>query len=353
MSKFKQSQVKRVLAILLIVGISIILFISARRFLGSFLSSIILFTLFRPVHKKFVEKYNIGSSLSSVLVMLISLFAIIIPLVVTMLVIGNGLLTYINDNINSLNDLSPELPARIADFDITIFGDYTLRQALETVQINYSQIASTVAETLQKLISNATTSTANFFLQTVIMYFILFYLFKDMKRLTKVLYEYSPFNRKNTDIVMKDFQNMTLANVVGSGITAIAQGLALSIGFLIFGIEEPVFWGFVAGVMSFIPVIGPVLIWLPTGLLLLLNGDITGGVGILIWGVLVISLVDNATRILTNKRIGNIHPLVSIIGVFIGLPLFGILGIVLGPVILSFFVLFIRLFKEEYVDSKS
>ena len=69
---------------------------------------------------------------------------------------------------------------------------------------------------------------------------------------------------------------MTFANVVGSGITALAQGLALSIGFLIFGIEEPVFWGFVAGVMSFIPVIGPILIWLPTGILLLLNGDITG-----------------------------------------------------------------------------
>ena len=131
---------------------------------------------------------------------------------------------------------------------------------------------------------------------------------------------------------------------------AFVQGLLLSIGFIIFSIPDPLFWGLVCFFVSFLPVVGSPLVFVPAGIIELASGNTFGGVGILIWGVVLITNIDNLMRLWINKKMGNIHPIITITGVIIGIPIFGILGIVYGPLLLAIFVLLVRMYEAAFVE---
>ena len=117
------------------------------------------------------------------------------------------------------------------------------------------------------------------------------------------------------------------------------------------GIPGALFWGLVTAILSFIPIIGSPIIWGPASIILLVGGSIWQGVALIIWGV-IISSVDNVIRPITNKKFGQIHPLVSVIGIFIGISQFGFIGIFVGPLIVAYFILLWGIYKQEYLTHK-
>ena len=135
------------------------------------------------------------------------------------------------------------------------------------------------------------------------------------------------------------FHFIFYSNILGQGLIGITQGFIVAIGFLIFGIPDPVFWGIVSIFVCFLPVVGAPIIFVPAGIIELASGNTFAGIGILIWGFVLVTLVDNFLRQFIAKKIADTHPLITIIGVIIGVPVFGLIGLVIGPFLISYFIL--------------
>jgi predicted PurR-regulated permease PerM len=161
------------------------------------------------------------------------------------------------------------------------------------------------------------------------------------------LLKYAPFREQHALKFASALRDSTYSNVLGQGIIAIIQGTLLAIGFYAFGIPDAVFWGVIGAFISFLPVVGAPTLSIPASILLFAQGHTLKGVLLLIYGLLVIGNIDNVLRMIINKRIANTHPIISVIGVFIGLPLFGILGLVFGPVLLSYFLLLLEIYETN------
>jgi len=128
----------------------------------------------------------------------------------------------------------------------------------------------------------------------------------------------------------------------------LAQGIVALIGFLIFNIEQPFFWSIIVFIGSMIPFVGTFIGTLPVFILTLSSGNDFQAWGILIYGIVIIGSTDNLLRLFILKKIDNVHPLITLLGVIVGVPLFGFIGLIFGPLLISLFLIVLRIYKEEY-----
>jgi predicted PurR-regulated permease PerM len=146
---------------------------------------------------------------------------------------------------------------------------------------------------------------------------------------------------------MNRTRDVITAVLYGQLLIAVLQGLVGGLGFLIFGIENPVFWGFTMGVLSFIPLLGPPAVWLPAAIYLIYAGNLVSGIGLIIYGVVIVMNIDN---FLKPKLIGGksgMHPIVVLVGILGGITLFGFAGFIIGPIILALALLIIKFYNED------
>jgi predicted PurR-regulated permease PerM len=299
---------------------------------SSILGAIVLFTIFRPVYLYFVEKKGWRKSLVALLIMLTSLILIIIPMMsLSILVVGK---------ISGINRHSFDIQGWVTKID-----DYT--------GYNFHQ-PHFAENTMQKLGDYATNlfpsilgSAAGIFVTLLVMYFLLYFMLVQIREFEAALLKYAPFREQHALKFAVALRNSTYSNVLGQGIIAVVQGFLLANGFWLFGIPDPIFWGVIGAFISFLPVVGAPTLTIPASIILFAQGHTVKGVLILAYGMLFIGNVDNFLRMIINKRIANTHPLISIIGVFIGIPLFGILGLVFGPLLLSYFLLLLEIYETN------
>jgi len=299
---------------------------------SSILGSIVLFTIFRPVYLHFVENKGWNKTLVAVMIILTSLIVIIIPLMaLSIMVVGK---------IGSINKNSFNLQEWVTKID-----DYA------GYNFNQPHIAE---NTLQKLGAYATElfpsilgSAAQIIITLLVMYFLLYFMFTQMREFETGLLKYAPFREQHAIKFAVALRNSTYSNVLGQGIIALTQGTLLANGFWIFGIPDPIFWGVIGTFISFLPVVGAPTLTIPAGIILIAGGHSLKGILLMAYGLLFIGNIDNVLRMIINKRVGNTHPIISIIGVFIGIPLFGILGLVFGPLLLSYFLLLLEIYETN------
>ena len=137
--------------------------------------------------------------------------------------------------------------------------------------------------------------------------------------------------------------------MISNGAVALFQGSILTITFLIVKVQGAFLWGSIATLLAFVPVFGSTLVWIPATIVEFLLGDYTAGIAILFAGLFV-SVVDSFLRPIIQKRVGEIHPFLSLMGIIIGVSLFGLIGIVIGPLLLSYFILTLEMFYKEYLS---
>lgn len=208
--------------------------------------------------------------------------------------------------------------------------------------------------TLQKLGAYATElfpsilgGAASILITLILMYFLLYFMFTQIREFESALLKYAPFREQHALKFAEALRNSTYSNVLGQGIIALTQGTLLANGFWIFGLPDPIFWGVIGAFISFLPVVGAPTLSIPASIILMAEGHTLKGILLLAYGLLFIGNVDSFLRMMINKRIANTHPLISIIGVFIGIPLFGILGLVFGPLLLSYFLLLLEIYETN------
>jgi len=327
------SQKERNIIILLIIVVlgGIILYATSGIF-GAFLGTMVMYTLFRNLNIFFIEKWNWPKPLSSVVIIIISIFIIVLPFV--------GIGKMLVDKAIELQ-ANPQWIKRIMDAIDTFVGDKLGQPDLIEKQLEASSTY------LAGLLTSTLSGAANAFLEITVMYFLLYFLFVNYKGFEGSLVHYLPFDDENATVFAEELKNITYSNIIGQTIIAIIQGGCLAIGFIIFGAKDPLFWGVICAILSFIPLLGPPLIFVPAALVLLTEGATWQGVGLLIWGFGLVINIDNVLRLVIAKKIGDIHPIITVVGVIIGLPLFGLIGLVYGPLLLAYFLIAVRIYKAN------
>jgi predicted PurR-regulated permease PerM len=331
MSIFNYKQRNNIILVSIIILGCFLLYALSELF-SSILGAIVLFTIFRPFYLYMVEKRNFNRALAAVIIISISLIVIVIPfLSISIMVITK---------IASINRQSLPIDEWLNKIDK--FAGSNLNQphfAENTIQ----KLGAYATDLFPSIIGSA----ANIILTLLVMYFLLYFMFVQMREFELGLLKYAPFREQHALKFAVELRNSTYSNVLGQGVIAITQGALLANGFWIFGIPDPIFWGVIGAFISFLPVVGAPTLCIPASIIIFANGQKLQGVLLLLYGILFIGNVDNVLRMIINKRIGNTHPIISVIGVFIGLPLFGILGLVFGPVLLSYFLLLLEIYETN------
>ena len=161
---------------------------------------------------------------------------------------------------------------------------------------------------------------------------------------------YVPFSRENTDKLGKRFKDVTVSTVIGTGVVAALQGGLLGIAFLVVGLPNAFFWSVVTTALAILPVVGSGLVWGPAAIILALQGRPVAAILLAIWGVVVVGSVDNFIRPIIYRRYAEVHPLITLIGAIAGVSQFGLLGLLIGPLALSYLFELIRMYREEYLE---
>ena len=314
-------------ALVLILLIGLVLVYLLRPYYNAFILTLVLAFLAMPVYRKLSLK--LGKHFSAAIMVLLTLIVIFIPIVLLSFLLANEIPTILE----SLNLLKEKFGT-----EFVIFGN--------TIDLG-TEITKLINFVRERAVS-AITEATRFFITVFLALFLLYFLLIREERYKKILNEFLPFNEKNSLRLVEEFRRITRAAIIGTGIVAVVQGALLSIGFLIFGINGALFWGFIGAILSFIPIVGTFMIWIPAGIIMILLGKYFAGIGILLWGFIVVGLADNILRPFVSKKIADIHPVITLVGVFIGVPIFGLLGVIVGPLLLSYFFLLIEMYNEEY-----
>jgi predicted PurR-regulated permease PerM len=192
------------------------------------------------------------------------------------------------------------------------------------------------------------TGTANFVTNLLLMFFVLYYMLFHGRRMETYLNDIIPLRESNREMLATETIVMIRANAIGIPLLAIIQGLVAMLGYYIFGINDYVVWGFLTGVASLIPIVGTGIIWVPLTIYLFASGQNWQGIGLGIYSLAILTNVDYVARITILRKIGDVHPLITIFGVIIGLSMFGFLGLVFGPLLISYFILLIKIYRNEF-----
>lgn len=329
----------------LLVGVSILIYFILKPFLVSFIVAVILTQFFYFAYQKFLRLTGGRKGLSSGLVCLLIMVIIIVPLLlVANLVVGEAM--------SLINSFSSGIPA-IEILVQQINSSHFLQELNITSTMSQDALTSLLKNASQSIlgiIQGTYLGVAHLIFAFFIMFFSMFYLFIDGKKVLKIAMKFSPLKDKYEERLIEKFTSIARATIKGTSLLAIIQGLIGSLLFLATGVSSPVLLGVLMMIASIIPPAGSGLIWLPVGAVMILIGYPAKGLVILVVGGLVIGSIDN---ILRPKMIGKdvkMHPLLILFSTLGGLALFGIAGFIVGPIIMALFLALWEIYFFEFKE---
>ena len=245
---------------------------------------------------------------------------------------------------------SGELNATIQRLHASRFG--RLVDRLEAYEIDWNAAARSSVDTVSSVIVSQVTSVARnvavFLLDFTIMVFTLFFLFRDGERLYRGLRDVIPMDPGHKDAIFSVLYQTLSAVTQGMVATAVAQGVLTWVALWSLGLPYTAFLGVVAGFLSLIPFVGAAGVWIPCTIYLAASGDLVRAIILLVYGSLVISMVDNVLRPLLIGGQTRLPTLFLFFGILGGVQTYGVLGIFLGPVLLAIVIAFIRIYQEQF-----
>lgn len=321
--------------ITIILGSGVILFFKIIPFLGGILGAATLYILLRKQMLYLREKKMLRPGFAASLLLVEAILFFLIPLALAVWLLINKLL-----NVNFDPNMFLEKGQHVADL---------VRDRTGYDMLNKDNLAS-VAALLPKIGQALMGGISSFIVNLVVLVFVLYFMLIGGRRMEKYIYDILPFNSRNRRSVVAEINMIVTSNAIGIPLLALIQGVVAVIGYIIFRVPDPVLFGFLTCLSTIIPIVGTALVWFPLALYMALTGDWVNALGLTAFALIVISNVDNLVRFMLQRKLADTHPLITIFGVVIGLSLFGFMGIIFGPLLLSLFLLCVNMFKKEYLN---
>ncbi len=327
------NQLRQVLLLGLIILLGGMLVAELYVFLPGVLGGVTLYILLRKWYQKLTIQKGWPKGVTALLFIISSIIVITIPIYFSVLLISPK----VNDLINNQHELV---------IGLEIFSKKI--EAFTGQQFFTATSAELISKKIATYIPTLLNSTANVLANLVMLFFLLYYLLYSGKDVEKYLNHIIPLKPENVAKLASETDLMIRANAVGIPIICLVQGIFAAIGYLIFGVKDWGMWGFVTGVFAFFPLVGTMIIWVPLVIYLYsINQNITA-TGLTIYSFVITGNVDYITRLGLLKKIGNVHPMITVLGVIVGLQLFGFMGLIFGPLLISYFIILIKIYVNEF-----
>ncbi len=327
------SRVKQLLLLALLLALIITIFIALRAFIPGILGAITLYILSRANYFQLIynRKWKRGRAAAVYLLYYLLILGIPVFMIVVL--------------------LSPKVDAIIAD-PAQVIG--TIKASVSDVQkkVGYTFISSNsmsnLIERASAFLPTLINTTTNLIANLVLMLFLLYYILINGSEIERYLYKITPLKDENIQLLASETKKMIKANAFGIPIISTIQGAFATLGYFLFGIQDYVIWGLLTGIFAFIPIIGTFVIWGPLVVYLYSNGQTWQATGLLIYSGVVTGNVDYLARITLLRKIGDVHPVLTILGVIVGLSLFGFIGLIFGPLLISYITVIFKIYVNEF-----
>lgn len=324
---------RQVILLGLIILLGIMLVTQLYIFLPGLLGGVTLYILTRKWYNALTIKKKWSKGLTALLFIIASLVVIAIPVYFS--------IRLISPKINSLINNQQEVIKGLEIFSRKIEA-YTGQELFSAAN------AAAIAKKISAYIPSFLNSTANILFNLVMMFFLLYYLLCGGRVIEKYLDHIIPLKPENVEKLASETDLMIRANAIGIPIICFVQGVFAAVGYLIFGVKDWGMWGFITGVFAFFPLVGTMIVWVPLVIYLYSVNHNLAATSLMIYSIVVTGNVDYITRLGLLKKIGNVHPMITVLGVIVGLKLFGFMGLIFGPLLISYFIILLKIYMNEF-----
>ena len=344
-----QDAVNKSVLVLMVVAISALFLTMVKQFLMAIFLAGLFSALARPVYRRLEIRFNSHRHLASVTTLLLMIVVVLIPLMLLIGIIvgqaidvGQSVTPWIKQTMDQPDRLTAYLQHLPFYDQLVPYREIILEKA--------GKIVGSISTWMVGGLSQATLGTANFLFMTFVFLYTMYFFQMDGDKLVRKILYYLPLGNDDESLMMEKFTSVTRATIKGTMLIGILQGGLAGGAFAVAGIDNAVFWGTVMAVLSIIPSIGSALVWIPAAIILIMQGNVGSGVGLLIFCAVVVGSLDNVLRPILVGKDTKMHELMIFFGTLGGIMMFGISGIFIGPLIASLFVTIWELYGLAFSD---
>ncbi|MDB5249897.1 MAG: family transporter [Segetibacter sp.] len=325
-------KINRYFFLAIIIIFALLLYYSLSQFFTAFLGAVVFYVLSRKRMDKLIKR-GWKKSRAAIFIIILSLIIIIVPVIIVGILLYQKA-TYYHANPDMIVKNLLKVRAQIEhNYGFSIISE----QKIYDLKI---YVSSSISQLLNESLS--------FFGNLTILYFFLYFMLIAINRMEAAIVFFLPFKRNKIELFGKELVAQTFSNAIGVPTIAVAQGLIGLVAYLIAGVPEAGFWAVITGFASIIPVIGTAIVWIPIAVYMFVINHTWQGAFIMVWGVLVLGITDNVVRFVLAKKMADVHPIITVLGVIMGLKYFGLTGLIFGPVLISYFIILLKIYYLEY-----
>lgn len=346
---------EHILSILLSALIGYLIYLIMVPFLIAIFWAVVFVILFYPYYQWLLKRVTAGKSSASFLACLTIALFLIIPLAVMGTLLANEMLNvyqWAENYVRQVSIKGNKSPVFIISYVQRILGEYfgiSPADIQNIVADAIKQTSSFMAEGLKGVIKNF----AHFVLTLVLAFFTMFFLFKDGDRLLEIVKDIIPLSDAYKKRVIKKNRLVISATMTGGLMVGAVQGFLGGLAFWFLGLPAPILWGFIMLLLSFIPSIGTALVWGPAVIYLLIKASYVKAAVLFLWGTFIVGLADNLLRPVIVSGRTNLHPLLLFFSILGAVNVFGLIGIIAGPILLSIGLSMVEIYHETIKSKKT
>jgi predicted PurR-regulated permease PerM len=329
------NRIKQILLLMLIILLIILSVRELTVFLPGILGAITLYILSRANYFQLIYNKKWKKGRAAGLYIIYYLFLLGLPVFLAITLISPKVNSFLSDPTATIDSIKQAVLQVQQKVGVQFASESSLSGALDRVAAFLPSILN---------------STANLIANLATMLFLLYFMLYNGRELERTLVRIIPLKDANTNMLAAETKKVVKANALGIPLISIIQGLTATLGYFIFGVEEWALWGFLTGIFAFFPIVGTMIVWVPLVIYTFATGNTGMGVGLLLYSVVVTGNIDYVARITIMKRIGDVHPVITVLGVIVGLGLFGFIGLIFGPLLLSYIIVLFKIYMNEFVE---
>lgn len=327
--------IKQIALLAIILILAALICFNLALFIPSVLGAITIYVVCRKYNFYLQEERKWKPWASALVLMLASLIIIILPIyfIADLLIekLGNA-------------------QAYMNKFNVFIDKIHDFVYSKTSIDLLSKENMTKLKDTAGRFSTTALSGTFNTLTVVLSMYFILYFMFERPRLFERILASAAPLKRANVSMIGEKMRKLIMANAIGIPVVAIGQGIIALIGYFIFGAPSPILLFALTAAASMIPIVGAAIIYVPICIFMIAEGQTGPGIGLGIYCLVVVGLTDNILRFTLLKRLEDIHPLNTVFGIIMGMNLFGFMGLVFGPILVSFTLLLIQVYRNEFSD---
>ncbi|QOW10988.1 AI-2E family transporter [Kaistella flava (ex Peng et al. 2021)] len=333
--QISEVKIKQFFLLVVIIVLAGLICFHLSLFVPSLLGAITLYVITRKYNLYLQEKLKWKPWVASLVIILGTLVVLILPIY------------FIADLlIEKLGNAS----AYMEKFNVFIDKIHDYIYSKTNFDILSEENLAKLKENVAKYSTSALSSTFNTLTVVASMYFILYFMLEKPLFFERLLKSSAPLKRANVNLLGEKIRKMVMANAIGIPVVAIGQGVIALIGYFIFGAPSAILLFALTCIGSMLPIVGAAIVYIPVCIFMIAEGKVGSGLGLAVYCLVVVGLTDNLLRFTLLKKLENIHPLNTVFGIIMGINLFGFMGLIFGPILISITILLIQVYRDEFSE---